>query len=228
MIGEPIPYQLKTDDVVTALWLCCLLLLALSAVALGKPLGRKIKQLPLFNFRQSDWMPAETPGGVRPFLLLQTLLILSLLLLDISARLHLQEVASFFTPVLLLVYMLLAILTISFHWLLYKFVLWLFVYPVQIPLVMEAWVNYVCFEGMLFFPFVVVDIYYDLPFVLFAVCLVFITLLPRLWLFYWLKKLFCLKLYGSLLIFLYFCALESVPLWLFALGTGQLNRYLLF
>ena len=195
MIGEPIPYQMKTDDIVTIVLLFCMLLATIALTMIGKPWGRKLAQLPLFNFRQNDLTVTETPGGIQPFLLIQMGLSVCLLLL---------------------------------RWLLYRFVLWMFVPPAHIPFIMEAWTNSVCEEGMFLLPLLVIDIYYNVQFVLFVIVLFVVSIIPRIWLFYWQKKLFSLNFYGSLLIFLYFCALEIFPIVLIAIGTRQLNRYLLF
>lgn len=229
MIGEPITYQLKSDDVVTITLIICAFLVTAALVMIGKPWMRKIGQFPLFNFRQNDLMVTETPGGIQSFLVLQMGLAISILLLDISFRM-VPNVSELPLPslVLLAYFMVFASLFLALRWLLYKFVLWMFVQPAQIPLIMEAWTNSVCLEGVLLLPFLMIDIYYNVPFVLFVIGLSVVSFLPRFWYFYWLKKLFCLNLYGSLLIFLYFCALEFVPLLFIIFGTSNLNRYLLF
>ena len=212
MIGEPIPYQMKTDDIVTIVLLFCMLLATIALTMIGKPWGRKLAQLPLFNFRQNDLMVTETPGGIQPFLLIQMGLSVCLLLLDITIRMN-QPLVELPLPSssMLAIYMVLAILFLLFRWLLYRFVLWMFVPPAHIPFIMEAWTNSVCVEGMFLLPLLVIDIYYNVQFVLFVIVLFVVSIIPRIWLFYWQKKLFSLNFYGSLLIFLYFCALEIFP-----------------
>lgn len=229
MIGEPIPYQMKTDDIVTMVLLFCMLLVTVAFTMIGKPWRRKLAQLPLFNFRQNDLTVTETPGGIQPFLLIQMGLSVSLLLLDITIRMN-QPLVELPLPSssMLAIYMALAVLLLLFRWLLYRFVLWMFVPPAHIPFIMEAWTNSVCVEGMFLLPLLVIDIYYNVQFVLFVIVLFVVSIIPRIWLFYWQKKLFSLNFYGSLLIFLYFCALEILPIVLIAIGTRQLNRYLLF
>jgi hypothetical protein len=229
MIGDPVTYQLKSDDVVTITLIICVFLVTIASVMIGKPWQRKIAQLPLFNFRQNDAMVTVTPGGIQPFLVLQMELAISILLLDISFRMSPQVTEPPLPSLVLLAYfMLLASAFFIFRWLSYKFVLWMFVPSGQIPLIMESWINSVCFEGVLLLLFLMIDIYFNIPYVLFFILLFIVSFIPRFWQFYWLKKLFCLNLYGSLLIFLYFCALESVPLLFIAFGTRSLNRYLLF
>lgn len=88
MIGEPIPYQMKTDDIVTIVLLFCMLLATIALTMIGKPWGRKLAQLPLFNFRQNDLTVTETPGGIQPFLLIQMGLSVTLLLFDITIRMN--------------------------------------------------------------------------------------------------------------------------------------------
>lgn len=86
MIGDPITYQLKTDDTVTFVLIGCVFLITMALLLLGKPWGRKIGQLPFFNFRQNDLMVTETPGGIQPFLIAQMGLTVGVLLLSISVR----------------------------------------------------------------------------------------------------------------------------------------------
>lgn len=229
MIGDPITYQLKTDDTVTFVLIGCVFLITMALLLLGKPWGRKIGQLPFFNFRQNDLMVTETPGGIQPFLIAQMGLTVGVLLLSISVHMAPKTVELSQPSVMVLAaFVVVAAVFLTFRWLSYKFVLWLFVPSGQIPLIMESWINSVCFEGVLLLPFLIIDIYYNIPIALFFILLLIILFFPRFWLFYWLKKHFCPNLYGSMLIFLYFCALEIVPLVLVAFGTQQLNRYLLF
>lgn len=228
-MGEPIPYYMKSDDVVTVVLIVCVILVTLALTMIGKPWSRKIAQLPLFNFRQNDLNVTETPGGIQPFLFIQMGLAVSLLLIDITIRMNQPLVElPLSSSALLAFYMMLAAAFLVFRWLLYRFVLWMFVQPVQIPFIMEAWTNSVCLEGVLLLPMMMVDIYYNMHFVLFVIVILVVSIIPRIWLFYWQKKLFSLNLYGSLLIFLYFCALEILPIVFIAIGTRQLNRYLLF
>jgi hypothetical protein len=229
MMGEPIPYYMKSDDVVTVVLIVCVILVTLALTMIGKPWSRKIAQLPLFNFRQNDLNVTETPGGIQPFLFIQMGLAVSLLLIDITIRMNQPLVElPLSSSALLAFYMMLAAAFLVFRWLLYRFVLWMFVPPVQIPFIMEAWTNSVCLEGVLLLPMMMVDIYYNMHSVLFVIVILVVSITPRIWLFYWQKKLFSLNLYGSLLIFLYFCALEILPIVFIAIGTRQLNRYLLF
>ncbi len=229
MMGEPIPYQMKTDDIVTIVLIFCMLLVTIALTMIGKPWGRKLSQLPLFNFRQNDLSVTETPGGIQPFLLIQMGLSVSLLLIDIATRMNQPLVElPLASSALLACYLTLAIFFLLFRWLFYRFVLWMFVSPSHIPFIMEAWTNSVCMEGVFLLPVMIIDIYYNMQFVLFIIVLFIVSIIPRIWLFYWQKKLFSLNFYGSLLIFLYFCALEMLPVVLLAIGTRQLNRYLLF
>ena len=69
MIGEPITYQIKSDDAVTITLIICVFLVTIALVMIGKPWNRKIAQLPLFNLRQNNTMVTETPGGIQPFFL---------------------------------------------------------------------------------------------------------------------------------------------------------------
>ena len=156
-------------------------------------------------------------------------LVVALLLLDISIRMN-QRMIDIVLPsyVLLAIYASVAVAFLAFRWVLYRFVLWLFVQPGQTPLVMQAWVNSVCIEGVLMLSLMMIDIYYSMSLRAFVIYLIVVSFFARFWFFYWLKKLFCLKLYGSLLIFLYFCALELVPILFIGIGTRHLNRYLLF
>ena len=122
-------------------------------------------------------------------------LAVSLLLIDITIRMNQPLVElPLSSSALLAFYMMLAAAFLVFRWLLYRFVLWMFVPPVQIPFIMEAWTNSVCLEGVLLLPMMMVDIYYNMHFVLFVIVILVVSIIPRIWLFYWQKKLFSLVL----------------------------------
>ena len=69
MTGESIPYLLRTDDALTLTLFFCVLLVVFTVVLLGRPLMRKIEQMPLFAYRQNDKTGIETPAGIHPLML---------------------------------------------------------------------------------------------------------------------------------------------------------------
>lgn len=229
MIGEPITYRIVADDVVSMALIFSAMLVGVGMMIIGKPFWRKLGQLPLFNYRQNDKSVTETPGLIQPVLLLQATMSIALMLFAISVHMN-TPMAEPALPsmIMLLSYMGVAALYITFCWMFYRFVIWMFLDAELLPLITEAWINSVCFEGVLLLPIAAIGIYYKLPMYLYAIYIVLAAFLPRYLLYYWLRPLFYLNFYGRLLFILYFCALQVFPLVLVMVGTEQLNRYLLF
>jgi hypothetical protein len=228
MTGEPIPYLLRTDDALTLTLFFCVLLVVFTVVLLGRPLMRKIEQMPLFAYRQNDKTGIETPAGIHPLMLTHLGVIIGAFALTVSINIHPDlPLLPFPTLILLIAYVVIAVLYLCFCWVLYQFVGWLFFEPDEVYMAIEGWINSMCVSGLLLLPLTILDVYFNISFSLLLFLVSLALLLPGILLFYWLKKLFCANFYGSLLLILYLCALEIIPIILMVLGIEQLNGYLL-
>lgn len=228
MIGERLPYLLHTDDALTLTLFFCVLLVALTVRVVGKPFFRKVEQMPLFAYRQNDKTGIETAAGVQPLLLTHATVVAATFAYTLSMQVHpdLSQL-SFPTALLLLFYTFISSFYLFSCWLLYQFVGWVFFESNEVHVGIEGWINSKCLGGVLLLPLTIVNVYYNLSFYPILILLFLVLLLPGILLFYWLRKLFYAKIYGSLLLILYLCALEIIPIILMVLGIEQLNGYLL-
>lgn len=228
MNGELIPYQLRTDDAVTLALLFGLLLVAHAFFFLGRPFLRKLEQLPLFALRMKDLSNVNSSGPVLIFLVLNTSVTIGLLAFFFSMIYQpalFQIVLS--TGVLLLGYMLIMSVFFALHGLLFRFVGWLFFESEQNRLGFLGWFYSIGLMGLLNLPALVIYVYFKLPpGTLITIVIGGVSFVIVLY-FFWLKKIFSLNSYGSLLLFLYLCALEIIPMILMVLGIELINDNLI-
>lgn len=228
MNGELIPYQIQADDAITLALLLGLLFVAHAIFFLGRPFLRKLEQLPLFALRQKDWLAVSSSAPVLTFLLLNAWIVIGLLVLFLSlARYPALLQISLPTGVLLLVYMGTMVVYIGMHGLLYRFVGWVFFEPEQVRLGFQGWVYSVALVGLLNLPLLLGYAYFDISLQALNNSLFLILILICFLLFFWLRKIFSVKFYGSLLLFSYLCALEIIPMILMVLGIEMINGNLI-
>ena len=223
-----IPYRMSADDTVTMALLLCIFLVAGSVIYLGAPLLRQIGRTPLFSFRKRDFTEIGVPSGTVALLLAQALISTALLVMGLSIRhepglAHLSWAPGWLLPV----YILASALFYWLRWVLYKFIGWLFFTPSEVEKAIDGWGNFVCVSGLLFLIVVLIGIYYPIGFSTFAFLGILAVVIADILLFCWFKKLFYSNFYGGLLLFLYFCALEIIPIILMVFGIVSLNEYLL-
>ena len=227
-MGELIPYQMRTDDSITIFLLFSVLLIVMASVLLGRPLLRQISQMPLFAFRQKDASEIIASGKVQALLLIQTCIATGLFFFSVSTGRHPSLLESSIpTIVLLAIYILATILFLFLRWLLYQFIGWLFFETSQVRLAVGGWINAICLTGICILFLMIANIYLGLPFVKLVFLVVIVVFLIAILLFCWFLKLFYSNFYGSLLIFLYLCALEIIPTILMVFGMVLLNEYLI-
>lgn len=128
------------------------------------------------------------------------------------------------TPLLLGNYIIACLAFILVKTIIYRVFGWIFFNGSVTQLCLEAYVTMILYMGILLLPailcivFVIPDFYVTT--IIAIVCLLFAKLLT---LYKWLK-LFSEKIHGSLLLILYFCALEIMPCLVFYKGLVELNN----
>lgn len=127
------------------------------------------------------------------------------------------------TPWLLLIYMAACLAYLLLKVVLYRVVGWIFFNASITQLWLEAYITLLLYMGILLVPAIAGMVFvtpsFSATIVIGIICLVFAKLLM---LYKWLK-LFSEKNHGSLLLFLYFCALEIMPCLIFYKGLVELN-----
>lgn len=214
MVAEPLPYTLRRDDGVTAL-----LLLGFFFLIFVIASGRRFFRQPFKEFffaprRRAEAAVAETGSEKRhrAVLMLQTSLVLGLFFFDYA-----QESTDLFmgrlSPhVLLAVHAAVCLAYFGAKHLLYDFVNWIFFDKA----LRQEWIGAYRFlltaEGTLFFPLALVTVYFDLPLNAVGWGLAVILLAAKLLLLGKTFSIFFRKIHGVLHLFVYFCALELMPL----------------
>lgn len=211
--GDPMPYTIRGDNTITALLIGCFVLMMLSVSRSKRFILRQAKDL-VYEPLRADADFSETSGEYRFqfFLVLQ-----ACLLMAIIAFLYTQEcVASTFT--LESQYQLIAVFfaLITGYFALKGVLSWgvgnLFFGRLKTARWLKSMLFLVAVEGFLLFPQVMVQSFFDLSaahaviFTGFVFLVVKLLALYKLYLVFFKGKAFVLQ------IFLYFCALEIVPL----------------
>jgi hypothetical protein len=125
------------------------------------------------------------------------------------------------------IYVCMCLVYFIFKWIVYFCLGRVFFDQTKIGLWMESYSILVYSLGFVLFPIILLSVYLDLSIVYFIIVGLFLIAAVKLLMFYKWMKLFSIKVYGLLLLFLYFCAIEMVPLFLFYEGLAQLNNALI-
>lgn len=211
--GDPVPYTIKGDSIITSLLLGCFILAMLSFSKSRRFIFKQVKSL-FYEPREQSSELSETGSEVRFqfFLVAQTCLLLS-----ISAFLYTQECVSD-TFILESQYQLLAIFFGIFaayfglKTLLYLFVNNIFFGHKKSLRWLKLFVFVTSLEGVLLFPIVMLRSYFDLHIQNVIIYMTFVIILVKTTLLYKSFIIFFRHKSQFLQIILYFCALEIMPL----------------
>lgn len=212
--GDPVPYSIRNDNLITSLLLGCFIMALVSYSFSRLFILRQAKNFFYIPRSENITVITETTGEFRfqSFLVLQTCLLLAILVFFYTQT----EVADTF--ILESQYQLIAILFGCFvgYFLLkgfiYAFVNWIFFEKKKT----EQWTKSLLFitamEGIALFPLVLLQSYFDLPMQSAVIYMAFVLILVKILTFYKCFVIFFRRNGVVLQIFLYFCALELIPL----------------
>lgn len=226
--GLPVPYSLQADDAVTAVLLGCFLLSGYILSRSRKFLLQLVKDF-MLNRERTSIFATSTATDMRYLLLLilQSCVLAGVCLLHTFCRMRPELVAHVAPPLLLALYAGICLAFLLLKWMLYSLVGWTFFGGQRTGLWIESYSTLLYYLGFALFPFSLFVVYFDASLeatlfigVLLAVCF-------KILVFYKWLRLFCSNLYGSFLLFLYFCALEIMPCLMLYQGLMQLNEYLI-
>ncbi|MDO4160158.1 MAG: DUF4271 domain-containing protein [Prevotellaceae bacterium] len=211
--GDPVPYTIRGDDTITALLLGCFIL---AMIAFSKSKRFIFRQAKNFFYEPSSLTTeiAETTNEIRfqSFLVLQTCLLFSI----VSFLYTLECVADTF--ILSSQYQLIAIFFgVLVAYFLFRYFLYGLVNTVFFGKRKSVrWLKHLLFitsvEGILIFPLVLLQSYFDLSIQNAVIYVAVVIILVKILLFYKSYVVFFRQKGMFLQIFLYFCALEIMPL----------------
>lgn len=211
--GDPVPYTVRNDDMITGLLIACFILVAVALSNSRRFIIRQLKDI-IYVRHSEDSAITETSSEVRfqGFLILHTCLQLAIFQYFYTLN-YIGD-----TFILESQYQLIAIYFAMFagyfivKGLLYQAVNTVFFGSKKNLHWMKSMLFIISTEGVVFFPMVMLQVYFDLPVqnvvVYFIAVLIFVKMLT----FYKCYFIFFRRAGGFLQIILYFCALEIVPM----------------
>lgn len=224
--GDPVPYTVRADNVITLLLLFCFILAAVAFANSRRLITRQLKDF-FYLPRTDDSGVMETSNEVRYqfFFVLQTCLLLSITCFfyvnsTVTTTFALQS------PYLLLgIFFGVIIGYLLLKALLYTLVNNLFFESKKNIQWLKALLFITAAEGVILFPAVMLQVYFYMPvqnvvyYLLFTLIFVKILAFYKCWVIFFRQNAF------SLQIFLYFCALEVIPLFaLWGILVGIVNE----
>ncbi len=211
--GDPVPYALRNDDIITTLLLLCFILAIIAFANSMHFIGRQVKDFIYLPHSESSSM-TETSTELRFqfFFVVETILLMAITYFFYTTN----YVADTF--VLQSEYELLGIFFAIFaayflmKGLLYTWVNMVFFSGKKNGQWLKSFLFITSFEGVLLFPAAMLLVYFDLKIenvvYYFAFCLIFVKILTfyKCWVIFFRQKSFFLQN------ILYFCALEIIPM----------------
>lgn len=222
ILGEPLPYTVQGDDFVTLLLLAGLLTM-MTAFSVSRQFFVHQVGAMFRGVREDASVSMQTTAEMnfQIVMLLQSALMLGITGYYVSMGVH--ELEGHGTASRLWVAFGVALAYFLVRVLLYACTCWTFFESRSVMLWMKNLVLISSMEGVLLFPAVLVQIYFGLPLWLLVGCVAVVFVLEKALVFYRLNAIFFSRNGRFLHNFLYFCALEVVPLACAAYAWGAVT-----
>lgn len=212
MLGDDVPYSVSSDNTVTALLLGCLVLGMLATSVSRSFIVRQVRNFFYVPRSVADMTETAYEINVQAFLVLQTALtagiffyLYSRFTLGNDYSLMPQiEVIGIFTAIFAAYFL--------FKWIAYKVVNWVFFNMKKNEQWSKTWLFLNAAEGLLLFPLLLLQVYFKLPLSAAVICALIVVVLVKLLSLYKCYTIFFRHGRGFVQNFLYFCALEVMPL----------------
>ena len=210
--GDPVPYSIANDNLISSVLIACFVFALIAIAQSGGFIRRQFKNF-FYTQREGTTEITETSGELRfqLFLLLQTCLLFSLVFFFYTGN---YAGTSFTVPQYLTVGIYTGVLLLYFgvKALLYAVVNWIFFDKKK----NEQWNKSMLFlssiEGIALFPMVMLSVYFNLSLQTTIAYTAIVVILVKLLAFYKSYLIFFQKTSVFVQSFLYFCALELMPL----------------
>ncbi|MBE6287284.1 MAG: DUF4271 domain-containing protein [Mediterranea massiliensis] len=225
---EILPYTLQMDNAIVFILLLCFLFSSYVLSRSRKFLWQLGQDFIMHRARISLFADS-TGGDARSF----SMLLLQLcVLMGISCYyffVSLYDVTWLSIPPLSLcaIYMLLSALYFVLKWLLYLLIGSVFFDKSRVYIWISSYSTLLYYFSFLLFPFSLLLVFLEMGLYWTVALGIFLLLFAKILMFYKGIKLFCGNLYDGLLLFLYFCALEIVPVFVLYRGLMELNGSLI-
>lgn len=226
--GEPLPYLLRSDWLVTSILFICFFLFSYVLKNGKKFILFQIKDL--FQHKTRASLFDDTPSSNERYtlcLICITVILCALCLYDFQADSDRTQTGTIPHPLLLSVNTLLILLYVVLKCAVYHFVNWIFFDIERRKMWMKTYFSLIGSCSFLLFPLVLFIIYFNPDYrtsVFSELCIIFIV---ETLLFYKCIRIFFNQIQGFLHLILYFCTLEIVPLFLLWKGIAYINKILI-
>jgi hypothetical protein len=227
--GRPLLKDTCNSDMMVSLVLFCALMTFFVLSHTHKYLYQRIHDF-FFLHKPSRKFEFKTITDARivSLLIFQTTLFLSICFF--SYYVHIIPSFASGTPppyILLSIYFAACLVYFFIKWLLYSFLGWVFLERKITDMAIESYSSLVCFLGIILSPVILLIVFSHLsPTALITISICLIIFVKVLIFYKWIK-LFSQKFFHLLLLFLYFCALEIIPCFLFIQCIIQMNNILI-
>lgn len=228
MPGEPLPYLIHTDWMITLVLFLCTLG---STLVLSKEKKYLLQQLKVsFTSRERSSMFDEVTTSAIHYKIL--LVVHSCVLLGFCFYYYYtNSLPELFERIrhswLLGGYTLSIGIFIALKSILYQFINWVFFQKVRNSLWMASFFNLFIWLGIGMLPVVLVSVYFDISSQIALSLMVILVIFAKISLFWMCFSNFFEKIHGALHLILYFCALEILPDFLFWKGIELANNNLI-
>lgn len=211
--GKLIPYAPRRDDAVSVVLLVCFFVIFYVLAADGRFLFQMLQNFMLNRKRFSIFDTSTTSEVNRLFLLILMGCVLSGVSLFTICVTYQPALTDHLAPIALLgIYVAVVILYLLQKWGFYKLLGWMFLDSDTAKLSMESYYTLIYFATFFFLISTLVIVFMRLPLWGSLTLYLSVFLILRIFIFFKWIKLFSVKKYGLLRFFLYFCALEIVPI----------------
>lgn len=212
MNGEAIPYQLRSDWMVTSVLFLCFILASYVLAHGKKHLEQQLKNFSLSKERASLF-DDPTASDVRYTLVLifQTCILAGFCIYDYFSDHDLILFRIVPHYLLLSIFIGCIVCFMILKWISYSFVNWIFFNKTRNIIWIKSYFNVIIGAGFLLFPIVLLIVYFDLSPQLAPYFIGFVIIIAKILLFYKCINNFFNRIYGAFHLILYFCALEILP-----------------
>ena len=209
---QPLPYSLKSDDLLAGILLACFLFTAFVLSRNSKFLYQLLKNFLLHRERNSIFASStELDMRLLLALIVQTCVLGGICLYGYSAGACPRLLGHIPAPLLLAIFMGLCCTVLCVKWVLYSVVCWTFFDRAKTGIWFESYSTLLYYLGFALFPLALLIVYFDLSYKIMLILSLFLFLFFKILTFFKWLKLFCNELHGLFLLILYFCALEVIP-----------------
>lgn len=213
MAGDPVPYGIARDNVITAMLLFCFILAAIAYAKSKRFILRQAKGF--FRPPHSEKMTAitETSGELRfqMFLVLQSCLLFALVYF-FYVQIRVTDTFVIDQYQVIGVFALINLAYVVAKAAIYWISGWVFFDKRRNDLWMKSFLFLVAMEGVCIFPVVILQAYFEMPVETTLICTGAVLAVFKLLALYKTYIIFFRHTGSSLQIFLYFCTLEMLPL----------------